>query len=281
MALYSRPRNTRLLVVSLVMVSLLTITVDYRGGDSGPLAAAGKATLTVVGAVQSAVSRVVRPVGDFISGLVNVGSLRKENDRLREELLDAQTQLGQSLSDARVNQELLALLELKEALGLRKTVAARVIAESPSSFEWSVTIDRGSSSGIKVDMTVVSGTGLVGRVISVAPNASIVQLIVDPDSKVAGRLAASGMTGLVEGQRQQDLVMRLVPVETRVVLHEPVVTSGYQGGLYPPEIPIGFVSHIFTDPGQLSKTINIRPAVNVSALQFVLVVIKPYRGSVD
>lgn len=281
MALYSRPRNTRVLVVSLVMVSLLTITVDYRGGDSGPLEAAGKATLAVVGALQSAVSRVVRPIGDFVTGLVNVGSLRKENDQLRDQVQQLQAQLGQSVSDERVMQELLALLELEEQLRIEERVAARVIADSAGNFEWSVTIDKGSSSGIKVDMPVISGHGLVGRVISVAPNASIIELIIDPDSGVAGRLASSGETGVVEGQRDSDLEMELVSPDARVVLNEQVVTSGFHGSLYPPEIPIGFVSHVFTDPGKLNKTIAIRPAVNFSALQFVLVVTKPYRGSVD
>jgi rod shape-determining protein MreC len=281
MALYSRPRNTRLLVVSLVMVSLLTITVDYRGGDSGALESAGKATLTVVGALQSAVSRVIRPIGDFVTGLVNVGSLRKENDRLRKQVEQLQTQAGQSVSDERVKQELLTLLGLEEQLRLEKTVAARVTADSVSNFEWSVTIDKGSSSGIKIDMAVVSGDGLVGRVISVAPNASIVELIIDPDSGVAGRLASSGETGVVEGQRNQDLTMDLVSPNARVVVNEQVVTSGFQGSLYPPEIPIGFVSRVFPDPGKLNKTIAVRPAVNFSALQFVLVVTKPYKGSVD
>jgi rod shape-determining protein MreC len=281
MALYSRPRNTRLLVVSLVMVSLLTITVDYRGGDSGPLESAGRATLTIVGALQSAVSRVIRPIGDFVTGLVNVGSLRKENERLRQQVEQLQTQAGQSVSDERVKRELLELLKLEEQLRLEETVAARVTAESVSNFEWSVTVDKGSSSGIKIDMAVVSGDGLVGRVISVAPNASIVELIIDPDSGVAGRLASSGETGVVEGQRNQDLAMDLVSPNARVVLNEQVVTSGFQGSLYPPEIPIGFVSRVFTDPGKLNKTVAVRPAVNFSALQFVLVVTKPYKGSVD
>ena len=64
MALYSRARNTRLLVISLVMASLLTITVDYRGGQTGPFEAAGRATYTVVVTIQSAVSRVLHPIAD-------------------------------------------------------------------------------------------------------------------------------------------------------------------------------------------------------------------------
>src|SRR5947209_1903674 len=90
MALYSRPRITRLLVVSLVMLSLLTITIDYRGGQAGPLETMGKGALSVVGALQGAVSRVARPIGNFFSGLTHVGSLRAENDRLKAELRQIQ-----------------------------------------------------------------------------------------------------------------------------------------------------------------------------------------------
>src|SRR6059058_4169239 len=92
MALYSRPRTTRLLVVSLVMLSLLTITVDYRGGQAGPLETMGKGALSVVGALQGAVSRVARPIGSFFSGLAHVGSLRSENDQLKAKLRALQVQ---------------------------------------------------------------------------------------------------------------------------------------------------------------------------------------------
>jgi rod shape-determining protein MreC len=275
MALYSRPRNTRLLVISLVMASLLTITVDYRGGDSGPLGVAGKGALTVVGAMQTAVSRVMRPISDFFSGLANLGSLRAENQALREQVRELQAEVGQNVSNARVTRELMALLELKEQLRFKGTVAASVIGESVGNLEWYVSIDTGSSSGVRVDMAVVSGDGLVGRVVEVAPNASKVQLIIDPTSAVAGRLASSGETGLILGQRQRDLTMDLVNPQATVFPNEQVLTAGYQDGLYPPEIPVGFVSHVFTQPGRLTKTIAIRPAVNFSALEFVLVVTDP------
>src|ERR671936_653049 len=96
MAVYGRARNTRLLVVSLVMASLLTITVDYRGGQSGPFEAAGRAAYTVVVAVQSAVSRVIHPVGAFFSGLAHVGSLRAENQALKQQVRALEAQLGRA-----------------------------------------------------------------------------------------------------------------------------------------------------------------------------------------
>ena len=121
-------------------------------------------------------------------------------------------------------------------------------------------------------MPVVSGDGLVGRVVTVTSNTSVVLLVLDPDSFVDGRLSSSGVTGGVQGERNQDLQMSLVPPGTKVLPGEQVVTSGYQSGLYPPEIPIGSVSHVYIQDGGLNKLITIRPAVDFSALEIVLVV---------
>ena len=107
---------------------------------------------------------------------------------------------------------------------------------------------------------------------------AIVQLIIDPDSAVAARLSATGETGLVRGQRDRPLTVDLISPNANVVSDEPVETSGYQipGGkaLYPPGITIGFVSHIFTRANSLTKTIEIRPAVDFNALEFVLVLVR-------
>lgn len=275
MALYSRPRNTRLLVVSLVMISLLTITIDYRGGQNGPFEVAGRGALQVVGALQGTVSKVLHPVGAFFSGLAHVGSLRSENTKLKAELEAAQRKTGLAVTLQRQVDSLEKLIGLKSALKL-KGQAARVVGESVSNFEWSVTISVGSSAGVRLNMAVVSGDGLVGHVVEVAPNTSKVQLIIDPDSAVAARLSSSGERGLMVGQRNNPLRLDLVDTTADVQPGEQVVTSGYtvsgEHGLYPPEIPIGIVSHVFPRPGSLNTTIEVAPAVDFSALDFVLVI---------
>ncbi len=271
MALYKRIRSTRLLVITLIMLSLLTITVDYRGGRSGPFEAAGRATQTVVGTLQSGVSKVLQPVSAFFGGLAHVGSLKSENERLKAELHQLRGQALQDTTLRRQYYELLALVKLQQTLGLSGETAV-VIAESVGNFEWSITINKGSGAGIKVDMPVVSGDGLVGHVVQVTVNTSKVQLILDPDSAVAGRLSSSGDTGLVVGERNQDLQMELVSPNAKVFPTEQVVTAGYQNGLYPPEIAIGSVSHVYQQNGGLTKIVAIRPAVDFSSLEAVLVV---------
>jgi rod shape-determining protein MreC len=271
MALSRRVRSTRVLVITLIFVSLMTITLDYRGGQSGPLEVAGKGALTVIGPMQQAVARVVRPVGAFFTGIVHIASLESDNRRLRDELRAARIQGAQVSEALQENAELRKLAGISQQLGL-KGVHATVIGQSISNFEWSITIDRGSSQGVKIDQPVVSADGLVGHVSQVTVNWSKVTLIIDPESKVAGRLVRSGDTGLVAGNRNQDMVMQMVVPNANVNPGESVITAGYQSGLYPGGILIGIVSHVAPAEGALSKVISLRPVVDFSALQFVEVV---------
>ena len=271
MALYRRARSTRLLVVTLVMLSLITITIDYREGRSGPFEAAGRAALTVISPLQAGVSRVFHPIGAFFGAIEHLVSLQSENGRLKAEIDRLKAQQAQTALVRRQRAELLALLKLQQQLSVSGP-AARVIGESVSNFEWTAQLDKGSSSGIEVDDPVITGDGLVGHVVEVTPNTSVVQLIIDPRAAVAGRLAVSGETGLVVGQRNKDLQMQLVDPNTVVAPGEQVVTSGYQSGLYPPDVPIGVVSHVYHDQTKLAEVVNVRPAVDFSALEFVLVV---------
>jgi rod shape-determining protein MreC len=269
-------RVTRLLVTSLVMLSLVTITLDYREGATGPFETMGRALFSVVAPMQDAVSHVFRPIGSFFSGLAHVGSLESENRRLRAQVKDLQTRNGQVVTLQQQLQAAEALIQIKERLNLTNSIGANVIASSVSNFQWTITVDRGSSDGVQVNDPVVASAGLVGRVIGpIASCCATVRLIIDPKSAVAARLAATGETGLIVGQRNEPLQMQLVSAEAEVPAGEEVVTSGYQGGLFPPGIPVGTVSHVYDDPGSLSKVIQIRPSVDFSSLEFVLVVLGP------
>ena len=163
--LYRRGRSTRLLVVALVTASLVTITVDYRGGETGPLASAGRATLSLISPLQKTMSNLLRPVGDFFSTVTNIGTLRAENARLAAELQEVLTLQGSALSLQDRVEQLEKLLGFRESLSSIPTVEARVIATGVSNFEWSVTINVGARDGVKVGMPVVAPDGLVGHVV--------------------------------------------------------------------------------------------------------------------
>jgi rod shape-determining protein MreC len=277
-AIRQRPRSTRLLVVVLVSISLAVITLDYREGQTGPLAGLGRTALAAMAPLQKAVTTVTRPIGDFFSGLVHLPSLENENQALRSENealraaaaadTDLQSQLAQ-ISD---------LLGLQESL-TPSTVPAIVIANGLSNFRYTITIDRGYADGVEEDQPVVTGSAeapiLVGRVVSATPHSAEVQLIIDRNSAVAGRLAVSHETGLVQGQGDDDLRMSLITPGTDVLGDETVVTQGYevagQRGLYPPGLVIGQVSQIIPGTDELQEFVTVRPAIDFSSLEFVLV----------
>ena len=279
MAVRSRARSTRLLVVALVAVSLVTITIDYREGDDGPLASIGNAALTVISPLQEVVSKVTHPIGNFFSTLFRLPSIRHERDVLRERVDALETQLSETRSDQARLADLEALFGLRESLGPKvQTMAAQVIANGVSNFEWTIEIDKGSSDGMARDMPVIASSGLVGHVVQVGANSSRVQLIIDPDSFVAGRLDVSRQTGLLSGEGNQDLQMSLVESTAEVSPDERVVTAGYRirdvaESLYPPNVLIGTVSRVLEQDAATEKFVTVRPAVDFSSLSLVLVVL--------
>jgi rod shape-determining protein MreC len=278
-ALRSRARSTRLLVVTLVSISLVTITVDYRQGDEGPLASVGEGALAVISPLQEAVSKVTHPIGNFFSTLFRLPAIRHERDVLRERVSTLESELSTRLADQARLAELEGLLDLQVSLGPKvETTAAQVIANGVSNVEWTITINKGSNEGITVDMPVVANAGLVGHVLRVSQSSSIVQLIIDPDSFVAGRLDVSQQTGLLSGEGGEDLRMSLVESTVEVGPDERVVTAGYRirgiaQSLYPPNILIGTVSRVLDEESALEKFVTVRPAVDFSSLSLVLVVL--------
>jgi rod shape-determining protein MreC len=277
MATYRRTRSTRLLLIGLLLASLVTITIDSRGGDQGPLAALGRAGLEVVTPLQEGVSAVVRPIGSFFSNVFRAGSLQAENEALQATITDLRTQLQEFHELRRGFEELSRVVQLQDEIGVQG-FGARVVAECPSNYEWCVMVDKGSADGVYDDMPVMSGSGLVGRVVQVSSGSSQVMLIIDPDSYVAARLAESGEVGLLQGNRSEDLRFSLIDSEVEVRPGELVATSGYHlqngtdVGIFPPGIPIGEVSLVENDPANLERVVHVRPFVDFTRPDLVLMV---------
>jgi rod shape-determining protein MreC len=265
--------------VSLVSISLLTITVDYRQGEGGALGTVGDAALTVISPLQEAVSKVTHPIGNFFSTLFRLPSIRHEDEVLRQRIALLEAELSESQANLDRLAELESLLQLQQGLGPKvTTTAAQVIANGVSNFEWTIVIDKGSGAGLTEGMPVVASAGLVGHVVRVGSSSSVVQLIIDPDSFVAGRLDVSRQSGLLSGEGGADLRMGLVRSSAEVAPGERVVTAGYRipgvaQSLYPPNVLIGTVSRVLEEESALEKFVTVRPSVDFSTLSLVLVVL--------
>lgn len=274
MAVYRRSTRPRYTLLLLVLSSITVITIDYRGASGGFIGTAKDAAREAFAPVQSVAGAVFNPVGDFFQGVLRYGDLEAENARLREELAGAR---GQVLRAETAEREQKALLELADLdfVGDIPSIAARVVSTSPSAFELTVELDRGSSAGVLQGMPVVAGAGLVGQVVDVSENRSVVRLLPDPTTRVGVRLASSGDVGVAAGEgARRDLTVELIEPETKVRKGEVVTTSGLQNSVYPPGIPVGQVSRSASDPpGTLRREVRLEPVVDFRRLQFVKVLL--------
>lgn len=270
MATYQRPRSTRLLVLALLVTSLVTITVDFRSGERGPLAAIGRVGAGVVAPLQEGVTAMVRPIGGFFSTLFRAGSLKEQNAALRTQLEELAGQLPYSTALLRENEALRSLIDLGDRMEF-DVMGATIISGGVSNFEWAVWVDRGSTDGVYLDQPVITGSGAVGRVVKVTPSAAKVMLLIDPDSQIAVRLASSGKTGVLVGQREEDLRIDLIPPDTEVPAGERVITATYGPGrsIFPPGVPVGEVSKVVPAQGGYELQVRVRPSVDFSTLEFV------------
>ena len=260
----------------LVLISVTMILLDLRGGSSGPLGPLRSVGAAVIGPLERAAATVVVPVRTYVQSVASVGDkdrviseLTVENDALR-------AQLDTVANDRARVADLDALLGLVDANDY-VTVPAQVIAVGPAQgFAWTVTIDAGSRDGVEVDMSVISGKGLVGRVVSVSPTTATVLLIVDATSTVGGRLAGTSQIGIVSGTGRQDVLqMQLLDPLAVVDLGETIVTFGSEGDRpYAPGIPIGTVKEMRGTEGQLTRSAIVEPFADISMLDIVGVVLR-------
>ena len=271
MAIGGRTRSTRGLVIALVTVSLVTITVDYRQGSDGPLDKLSDGLHSVVLPLQNGVSTIFHPVAAFFGALGHAFSNEQKIKELQGQVDEAKAEQIQTEA------ALVELNNLQGLLGIAKsydfhTTGADVIGNGVSNFEWLIDIDKGSNDGIKVDMPVISAQGLVGRVAEVTPFGSQVMLITHFDSHIATRLVQSQETGLLSGEGRGDLTMSDIDMTADVAPGEPVITSGYRGGLFPAGLPVGKVASAEVDPSTGAKDVRVVPYVDFSKLDVVLVI---------
>lgn len=270
-------RRTRTVLGVLLLVSLAMITVDYRGGDHSPLRGLRGFGEVIFGPIEEGAAAVIRPVSSAfgtITGSPNaqrrINRLEQENQRLRAQVRAAQLDRG------RVAQ--LDRLLGTAGLGSYRIVSAQVISAGQGT-EDTVSIDVGSSGGIRPDMTVINGDGLVGRVTRVGPSTSTVLLATDAASSVGGRLEGSGEIGIVQGTGQRGgsaLRFQLLDPSKPITVGQRIVSFGSQGDRpYVPGVPIGTVTRLEAGPGLLTRAAVIRPFVHFTGLDVVGVVVAP------
>lgn len=167
---------------------------------------------------------------------------------------------------------------LQKLLQFEKTInwpvsAAQVIGRDPTGWFESVIIDKGAEAGMKVNMPVVNADGVVGRLVSVSKNYAKVLLIIDQNSAVDCFIQRSRDEGILKGLSFKVCKLDYFLKTSHAVVGDMVVTSG-MGRVFPKGIPVGQVIEVENKPGELFKDVKVRPLVDFSKLEEVLVILK-------
>lgn len=273
MVAYQRANRRRTILPLIVLTAVALITLDVRG--SGPISALRGGAHDVVDPVAGALGAVFSPVSDWIDGVTSAASLKDENAQLRRRLDAARGQEAAARAAIQENTELKKLLNLP-FVDEADAITAQVVEGAPSNFEFTVQIGKGESDGVGVDMPVVTGAGLVGRVLAVARDRATVLLVKDPESGVGVRIEKSGTSGVVKGRGDSGtLRVDFVDPNAEVTKGEVVYTSGQQNSPFPAAIPVGTVSKITRARGDLQQDIFVKPLVDFSRLDYVKVLRHP------
>ena len=269
---YGGDNRGRLLLIVLIVTSLFLITLDLRGVQVIDGVRTG--TQTILSPVQKAGSWVISPARNFLSDVTHLGrtrnqieKLKAENDALRLSLLN------RKIADAELKQ-LKGVLDLAGTGGF-KVVSAKVISQgSSTSFTQTITIDAGSSSGIRPNMTVISGFGLVGVVKVAYPNSALIELASDPSFKVGARIAKSQQIGILSGQGTRKGVLQLLDNTEEVKVGDVIVARGSTNSRpFVPGVPIGEVTAVDNSASAITQTADVKFFVNFSTLGVVAVVV--------
>lgn len=205
----------------------------------------------------------------FVRDYLELVGTRRENDALRQELLELESERARTTELEAENQRLSDLLELRDALAM-KAVAASVIGSDATGLSRTLIIGQGARSGFRRDMAVIAAGGVVGKLIAVAPDAARVLVIDDHNSALDAVDQRSRARGLVAGVLDDGLTMKYVGRNEDLKAGDPIVTSGMDG-IFPRGLLVGQIARVSQEGPGLFLSVQVSPAADFHRLEQVLV----------
>src|SRR3954470_17387081 len=276
-------RRRRAVLIALVLSSLILLTAYFGESSGGGLHSVQRGAMSVLSPIQEGANRAVKPARDLFGWFGDTLDAKQQRDQLRAERDRLRSEVGQlSVQNSQIRQRAgLAAQNGSGGMSRYSPVEATVYQRSPSTWDQTMFINKGSSDGVKVDQPVLNGAGLVGRVEAVTGGSAQVMLLTDPDFGVSAKVARSqepGTIGPIEGT-PGDLLLDNVSNPQDVHKGDLVITAGTTTqrlrSPFPPGIPIGEVSRLELGEGPLDRRIHVRPAADLRRLDLVEVLINP------
>jgi rod shape-determining protein MreC len=218
--------------------------------------------------VADAVFSSVRGTG---ASYIDVRRAREENQELRERVEQLTAERNAALERAAELDDIRLQLALPTRPPYRE-LAANVLSRDASLWFRRLTIDRGTLDGVKKDMPVATAGGIVGRIISVGPNFSMVQVMTDKHAGVGAMLQASRAMGEIRGLDNNRCELKNISAVEKVEVGESVITTGLDR-IYPKGLLIGIVERVDDDPNAPSHKIIVKPAAPVDRVEHLFVLL--------
>jgi rod shape-determining protein MreC len=270
MALLDIRRRSGYLFLAVMLFHVILISAQVNSRSGVPVLEA--VTFGVFAETQRGISAGVSGLRRLWGRYAWLRGVEAENASLRRQLEAVQVQYQERRALADRARSLEDLLALRDRTSL-DTVAAEIIAASASPDFRTLTIDKGTNQGLKRDMAVIAADGAVGRIVVPSRGAAKVQLLIDRNAAAGALIERSHAQGVALGGGDERLRLDYVSEASDVVVGDLVVTSGIDG-IYPKGFTIGHVETV-EKSGPSYRRIVVKPAVNFSSLETVLVVVTP------
>ena len=266
-------KNSKYLLAGLSAFCILVIAVTSI--NSGFLMPLRTGVGFVLVPLQSGVNAVGTSLYNNIRAYSSLKEAQEENSRLTARIDQLVEENNRLQSDLYELERLRELYQLDQEYMQYEKVAARIIAKDSGNWFQVFRIDKGSSDGIREDMNVMAGGGLVGIVTDVGSNYATVRAIIDDDSNVSGMSMRTGDTCNVSGNltlyQEGRLGLDHIKKEADIKEGDKIVTSNISD-VYLPGILIGYASELTTDANHVTKSGTIIPVAEFDNLQEVLVI---------
>jgi rod shape-determining protein MreC len=270
MAVLDLRQRSGYLFLAVILGHILLISAQVNSRTGVPVLEA--VTFGIFSEVQRGLASGVSGVRRLWNGYVGLRHVKAENDELKRQLSQTQIAMQQEQALADRARGLEQLLELRDHSDLRLTAAEIIGASATPDFR-TLTIDKGTRDGLRPDMAIIAPAGVVGRIVVPSARAAKVQLLIDRNAAAGALIERSRAQGVVVGAGEDRLRMDFVSEASDIVVGDTVVTSGIDG-IYPKGFVIGRIETVEKN-GPSYRRIIVKPAVNFSSLEEVLVVVSP------
>lgn len=255
--------------LSFIILLLAAVALLIAGRSNSPrIERLGAFISDLTAPVLEIASRPAQLINDGLNEADQFFSALSENHRLRNEVERLTAWQTTAMRLQSENSDFRRLLKLQD-FPPAPSISARVVGDLGSPFVRTVLINAGGQQGLRKDMPVVDGDGLIGRIVSAGSRASRILLLSDINSRVPVRLEASGFQAVLTGDNDNLPMLSFLPALARPKPGDRIVTSGH-GGVFPPGIPVGLVALVETAAGS-QPVIRVKSFSDEDRLSFVRV----------